>query len=275
MRVVVVDDGSSAGALSLEEEVFADVAILRQGNLGVATALNRGIEAALVRWPDTDFILTVDQDSEIGPLYIDRAVAAYFEAKANGAQVGAVSAAEFNDRPVARLKTTIRFPATLEVAQSGMLFPRATFAKFGLFDADLFIDCVDTDYALRMHKGGYIVLLAQGCKMSHEVGTVYPVRLFGKPIVVRGRTVKYSYHSAIRRYYISRNRVVIYRRYFWVAPLWNLRDLFAEACTATFSLLLGDGKARQLAAIALGVSHGIRGRLGEAPPTAKKLLGML
>lgn len=49
-EVILVDDGSSDGSKTMVEQAFPGVKILRQQNLGVSAARNRGIEAARFDW---------------------------------------------------------------------------------------------------------------------------------------------------------------------------------------------------------------------------------
>ncbi|MDH3761890.1 MAG: glycosyltransferase family 2 protein [Gammaproteobacteria bacterium] len=49
-EVILVDDGSSDGSEAMVEQAFPGVKILRQQNLGVSAARNRGIEAARFDW---------------------------------------------------------------------------------------------------------------------------------------------------------------------------------------------------------------------------------
>ncbi|MCY0905459.1 glycosyltransferase [Arthrobacter sp. H14-L1] len=271
--VVIVDDGSIPAFESRGLEEEEGFVILHQNNRGIASAINAGILTAFERWPHTDFVLTVDQDSQLVSCYLENALATFERARADGIEVGAVCAEQFNDWKVTPLNLVRGHRQTLQVAQSGMLFPRATLDRFGLFDTELFIDCVDTVYALKMLQAGSMVIMGKGCIMAHEVGVTLPLRFLARDIVFRGRVRRFSYHSALRRYYISRNRAVVLRRYFWVSPIWELKDTVAEARTAMLSIIFGPRKQDQIIAIVVGVMDAIRGRMGKASQSRERSLG--
>jgi rhamnosyltransferase len=260
-RVVVVDDGS-------REEFHVtvrdhSVVVARQENKGIAAAINSGIRVALENWPDLDFFLTVDQDSELAEDYVRCALGSFDRATERGLCVGAICAEMFNEGQVRRWRTINEQHVTLQVAQSGMLFPRATFRRFGLFNESLFIDAVDTEYALRMGVSGWFVAIGDGCRLVHQVGELVPIRIFGHRLVAGGRARSFSYHSTMRRYYITRNRLVTYRKYFSVAPGWIIFDTVAEIRTLLLSMLFAQRRWAQFGAVILGLIDGLRGRMGK------------
>lgn len=274
--VVVVDDGS--GPSQDRDSVLAakkNLIVLRQENLGIAAALNRGIRESERIFPSLEFVITVDQDSTLAPDYVRNAIEEFESASAAGIAVGAMCAGRFNDWFVTPRKIYGDFRSTLEVAQSGMLFPMSIFRTLGYFDECLFIDCVDTEYALRMLKAGSLVLIGRNCSMAHEVGQMVYLQMFGRPVRIAGKELKFSFHSALRRYYISRNRVIVYRQHFWSDPAWILRETLFETKTTVLSLLLGPEKRRQLLAIGMGIMDGVQGVDGKVSSARRSALESL
>lgn len=259
-HVIVVDDGSQPPVTGFDDP---DVQVLRQENSGIAAAINSGIRFTRQMWPGVGFYLTVDQDSLLAPDYVAKALETYSAAVADGVQVGGVCAEKFNDWSVTALSTEKGYRSALQVAQSGLLMPAGTLTDFGLFDEKLFIDCVDTEYVLRLFQKGSLVLLAEGCDMTHEVGATYPLTLFGRQVRWRGRSRTFSYHSAVRRYYITRNRTYVYRKNFGVSPRWLLRDSLLETRTTLLSVAFGPDKGLQIRAVVFGAVDGVRGSLGK------------
>lgn len=239
---------------------LANVVLLRQPNLGIAAALNRGIaHAQLTRHYDA--FLTVDQDSELAEDYVARALATAEPLESEEAPY-AVCAQTFNEWRVPVRRERGHFQEAMNVAQSGMLIPLRTWTRIGRFDESLFIDGVDTDYVFRIRRDGGFTAIGEGCAMTHEVGVLRTVSRRGRPVRVGGKILRYSYHSAARRYYITRNRVVLWRRYFSSDPVWQLKDLLAELRTLLLCLLFGPERAPQLRGTVLGLLDGIRGRRG-------------
>jgi rhamnosyltransferase len=78
-----------------------------------------------------------------------------------------------------------------------------------------------------------------------------------------GFTFKPTNHSAARRYYMSRNRVVLYRKYFRRFPRWILQSM-NESLRETAKCLLGEqDRARKLRSFLLGTWDGLTGRMGK------------
>ena len=266
--VVVVDDGSVeprdwATQLSNLDRIF----LFRQENCGIASAINRGVMRSLELVPSARFILTVDQDSDLGEAYVRNAIATFEQAREDEVNVGAICAEKFNDWSVAVRSVVKGHSTALQVAQSGMLLPVDSIRAFGPFDERFFIDCVETDFIFRMLAGGYVVLRGDGCHMKHEVGNLTPVVVFGRAVHVGKKALRFSYHSATRRYYITRNRVEFYRRYFWADPWWNLRDIILETRTLALCLIFGQARTAQAVSVVLGLTDGVAKRLGKIAPT--------
>ena len=80
------------------------------------------------------------------------------------------------------------------------------FEKAGFFDEKLFIDYVDHDFYLRLALAGYQLLECKGAKLIHQRGHYTQRKILGK-------LIETSNHSALRKYYITRNRMYMWKKY--------------------------------------------------------------
>ena len=71
LTIVVVDDGSRDGTKESVRQQFPTVVLLEgDGNLWWTAATNRGVEHALARGGADDFVLTLNDDTHVGPDYV-------------------------------------------------------------------------------------------------------------------------------------------------------------------------------------------------------------
>lgn len=261
--VVVVDDGSRSRVVVANGEEPSPVMVVRQLNKGIAAAINVGIATARSSFPDVRFILTVDQDTLLPADYLDRSVRAFEAARAAGVAVSATATARYNDKRAAMHRRVSGFNTAIAVAQSGMLFSVEALETIGLFDDSLVIDVVETDWVLRARSRGFFVVLAAGTSIEHPVGEPVPLSIGRWSVNIGGRQRFFSQHSAIRRYYITRNRLLVYPHYLAAVPDWIIRDTIAELKTLTLSLAFGAGRRQQTLAWMLGTLHGLAGKRGK------------
>ncbi len=267
-RVVVVDDGSrSTGA----DEALGSCArlgavVLRHdGNRGIAAALNTGIREALRSSPAPDAVLTLDQDSRMPRGYAAALLDARDAAAAAGLAVGLVAPEVVDGLPSQRTGTVAGLPVGRDPIQSGLLLPVDVVADVGPFDEALFIDGVDTDFALRCLDAGRLVVLAPGLTLGHRLGERHAVEAAGRPLVVRGRPLTVTRSAPFRYYYLARNRLVLLRRHGRRHPRWALDQAVGLAGHLVLVLALVPGRRERAAAVVHGIRDGVRGRGGPAP----------
>lgn len=270
-HLVLVDDGSST-PFALPAGVLPDALVIRQANLGIASALNAGVVTARTLWPSVAFVITVDQDSTLASDYVRKALRALESARADGVPVGAICAEQFNEWRVSPSGENSGHRTALQVAQSGLVLTTETLERFGPFSDELFIDCVDTEYVLRMLAAGTVVVVGEGCRLDHQVGEMVDLTVRGKQVRIGGRIRRVSIHTATRRYYITRNRVAVYPRFAKTAPKWLLRDTLLEAKTTLLSIAFGPAKKQQALAVLLGAIDGGQKKLGPISPRRRATL---
>ena len=265
-HVLVVDDGSSPDAtpvLSALEET--GITVVRQPqNSGIASALNEGVRQARMLW-EPDWILTMDQDSTLGEDYVKRALRSMANATAGGLRVGLVSPESHNGKPVKVLSASEDILQAFDPMQSGCLIPVSVLDEVGLFDESLFIDCVDTDFNLRIRAAGYTTPVGVGCDIGHSLGETRPMTIMGHRLRVGGQDLQVIHHSPVRVYYITRNIWVIASRHFSKNRLWMLRRLWMEVESNIVRLVFGPQRPKFMRAWAAGIRDAIAGRSGRIP----------
>ncbi|MDT0167627.1 glycosyltransferase [Pseudarthrobacter sp. BRE9] len=268
--VLVVDDGSSQDSsriLSVLEE--GGITVVRQSrNSGIASALNEGIRRARILWKP-DWILTMDQDSTLGDDYVENALRSVNNAAAQGMRVGLVSPESHNAKPVKTLHGNEQNEDVVQAfdpMQSGCLIPVSVLDEVGLFDESLFIDCVDTDFNLRIRAAGYSTPVGVGCDIAHSLGETRPMTILGRPLRVGGQDLQIIHHSPVRVYYITRNIWLMVVRYFSKNRIWMLRRLWMEVESNIVRFVFGPHRIKFLRAWLTGIRDAISGHSGRIRP---------
>ncbi|MCR5978976.1 glycosyltransferase [Gordonia jinghuaiqii] len=275
--VIIVDDGSPSLAASpqgavrtvLDECAAAGATVLENPtNQGIAHALNRGVREALARGADT--VLTLDQDTHLGPDYVRRAVDHLALAASLGVTDAMASPAFINDDVAPFWFAEKGLTLAFEPLQSGLVISRGLFEKIGLFDEDLFIDCVETEFYLRARAAGGSALIVPGNRIRHSLGrsaTWTPPR----PLrwMLRGRgagaAIEFTEDAPFRHYYIARNRSVMYRRYARTEPLWTSASIAKDVIARGRAMLIGTDRLSRVYLTAAGLRAAAKGETGRIP----------
>lgn len=135
----------------------------------------------------------------------------------------------------------------------GILVHRSLVARIGLPDAGFFLAADDVEYCLRAARAGARFILVAASRIEHPAAVTYPLRL-------PGRTLHCLALPPWKRYYDTRNRVLIARRYF------GLR-LFTQTLPSIVVRLLAalahePRKLAQVWASLAGLVDGVLGRKG-------------
>lgn len=173
--------------------------VFNYGNKGIAKALNIGCHLAIkdgMQWA-----LTMDQDSKFlnlsgeiisFVLKSDSNVALYYPSYIIEGQVYDKYIKE-NNQPIV-------------VMTSGNFLNLVVYEKIDGFEDKLFIDYVDVDYCLKLKKYGYKIANLPGATLEHELGQSIHKSFFSLKAIVTN-------HSSLRRYYITRNRLYVRKKY--------------------------------------------------------------
>lgn len=255
-HVVVIDNTPDSGAvnvLSDLERLETCTVIRNRKNLGIATALNIGIRQAISQ--GFPWIITFDQDSQIRDGYIKEMLSAYREA-ARHTQVGMLCP-RYED---ARLGIVFPTPRNANgdvfgCMTSGSMIQAETFQALGPMEDAFFIDYVDYEYCLRMRAAGFKIIECPKAILVHSLGRITRHKIFGKNLFTTN-------HSAKRRYYITRNRMVLIRRYFSKDREWVVAHFKAMVMESVMIFLAEQDKLSKARYIVRAIWDAIFNRLG-------------
>lgn len=253
--LIIVDNGSGEEtrrhlqyAASLDKVFVHNEAI----NLGVAAALNRGVEYA--RSNGYEWLLTMDQDSIAGPRMVETLLACRETHYAGDQAVVSLSPAIVDSYCLGtskNRKTHQRNVAKLVVITSGHLVKLSAYDKIGTYDERMFIDSVDFEFCLRLKAAGLKTIRCYDAKLFHSVGAKQNVKVLGWQIT-------FTTHLPIRRYYIVRNHVYITSKYLLRFPMWCIRKHLGMLALIFQIVLLETDKQENARQIARGFVDGVR-----------------
>lgn len=225
--------------------------VLNRSNLGIGKALNSGCEIAISK--GFQWILTMDQDSSFSSDIISR----YLECfeKLDGSEKAAIISPIHISSPIDPEHPCIA-EETTHVMTSGNLLNLTAYRCIGGFNESLFIDEVDHDYCLRARLKKYSIIEMPHVYLFHELGEEVEIRK-------NGQSIKTRTHSPLRFYYITRNRLYIWRRYSRHFPSAEPIGLTNIAKPLLFALLYHDQKLHRLYHIGRGIYHFLIGRYGK------------
>lgn len=208
-KVIIVDNGSKEKYVKYIKSINEDKIeiILNKENLGVATALNIGVRKALEN--GYEWILTMDQDSKASPDMVKKMFNVYNSINREERKDILSIFPNFVDERIQSIEENSNMNSYEYVdadITSGNLLRKEVFEKVGFFDDSLFIDLVDTDFCMRLNEKGIKMIKIRDAVLYHSLGESKTI----KGILGSFNT---SNHSALRRYYMTRNRFYIWERY--------------------------------------------------------------
>jgi rhamnosyltransferase len=256
--MVVVDNGSTEAELTPLRSISQQptLTLIENGeNLGIAAALNQGVLYA--RTLGCSWVILFDQDSEVTDGFVEQMLDTWSFA-AGREMVAAVHPRYVH--PVTGVEPWFRRAADggpFTSMTSGCLMPIWIFDKIGLFATEYFIDLVDTEYSLRIRAAGYRIIDSKQAVLLHTAGNPQRHRLLWIiPFTA-------SHHSSMRRYYISRNRVVLFRKYWRRFPGWTGATVL-ESLKETMKCFVGEAdRWQKIRSTWRGVRDGFAGKMGK------------
>jgi rhamnosyltransferase len=255
--LVVVDNGSPAkllGPLHMAARQSGFTLIENEANLGIAAALNTG-----VRWAKAQgfrYVALFDQDSTVTEGFC-QAMLVEYESHLQRDRVAVVTPSQV-ERSTGRARTH-RFAkdgSPLVAITSGSLMPVEIFDRCGWFQEELIIDCVDHEYCFRARSQGYTLAECREAVLVVAVGLTTGHQAFGLTISAR-------HYSARRRYYMTRNRLVMIQRFWKQQPTWCLRTLQDIVQDTIKVACVEEERWSKMTNTARGIYDALCGRMGK------------
>ncbi|ULR32468.1 glycosyltransferase [Dickeya fangzhongdai] len=233
------------------------------GNNGIGDALNYAVAEA--KKGEYDFLITFDQDTLVPNDYVKNIVDSFKNEKNIGVigpvyqDVNAGRECRFPVRygPFVlrkKLSNKKKVQDVMSIITSGSLYPVSIFESNGFFEGDYFIDYIDNEYCLRLIKNGYRVCVDPHIIINHALGN----RTVNK-LILNFSPTNYPYY---RKYYITRNRLFVYKKYIFKFPSFIVYDLMAFALDLIRVFLFENDRKNKLAAYWQGVKDFLGNKKG-------------
>jgi rhamnosyltransferase len=252
--VLVVDNHSNGAAVGMLRRLRSSsgvTLVLNDHNAGVAGALNQALHWASqrrYRW-----LLTFDQDTLACGDLLETAAEVY-DHFPNKDVIGLIGAQSYSDRRQRGEGSSEPWVEAKTVITSGTLMSLDACDAIGPFRDELFIDLVDLEYCLRARQKGFKVILSLTPSMHHQIGAMTTHRLPWKHTGT-------SNHTALRRYYMMRNHIVLAREYAFKDPGWVITSLHSRLKSIILICLFERDRLAKLRFTWLGLWDGLTSNL--------------
>jgi rhamnosyltransferase len=259
-------EGDSRGRSAVRSGLNQSVHLITNDrNLGIARALNQGVEWLVQA--GCDWALLFDQDSDPSQELLEGLPEVAARLALDDSKIALVGPA-YDDPKLGGRFPFVRFRAFVAkrlasngaepvdvdlLITSGSCVNLRCWTDIGPMDESLFIDSVDLEWCIRARSKGYRLLGIPWFTLHHELGGA-PVNIFG---------VLYPTHSPLRHYYMFRNAVALCRRGY-VPWQWKSLELTKMPLRVLVHGLYFKPRRAHLAMAFKGIYHGLLGRMGPA-----------
>jgi rhamnosyltransferase len=257
-KVVVVNNDRGEWPAGLRKPVFVHTPAR---NIGLAAAYNCGAEFA--RQQGATHLLLLDQDSVPAPGMVPQLLAQY----SRSGPIGAVGplwkdprtgeaggfAVRFGERRIPKPGDILEVEFLIS---SGSLIGLAALSEIGRFDDRLFIEHVDTDWALRAKAKGFALCGVAGAVLEHTIGDAV--------LDVPGSGRRAFVYPPERTYYLVRNSIRLWRRPY-ATWRWRLFDVWRLCRLILLYLVFAPDRGRRFKAILQGICDAFRPEIAERP----------
>lgn len=248
--IILVSNAAPPDLLDRLSQSLSVHVLVNGNNVGLATALNRGIVFAF-NDPNIQFVALFDQDSSPAdslPLALAQELV-----DSDSACLGPLLIDEkkpFASYPHTSSVFTKSNPGSIPT--SGTVISKGSWATVGPMLDDLFIDGIDHEWCFRACSKGLVVRRSEIHTMKHNMGDV-GINLFG--------TYKPIHRSPFRHYFIVRNS--IYLASLPYIPLkWRLLELFKTVRRIFVYAIVSTNRLETIQLLAKAIQDGLFKRLG-------------
>ena len=243
-EIIIIDNFSQNRDELIQFEKIGVNIIYNNSNLGIAKALNIALNYGNNK--NYDLLLTMDQDS-----YFEKESFKLLILGFNLKSEIAIVCPTINDVNSGNIsKSNKNWDEIFTTITSGSLCSVSKLVDIGGFNNSLYIDYVDVDLCLRLKKKKLIIIRSIKSILNHKLGNSKIYKFLGINFISTN-------HNKIRRYYYARNKVYIYKKYFFIFPLFVIRDFFSFLKTILIIILLEKEKQSKILNTLKGIYDGV------------------
>jgi rhamnosyltransferase len=225
-------------------------------NLGIAQALNNGIEIA--KKMGYNWVVTLDQDSNFELSILENMVNCYNNIQME--DIISLSPMIINHNIIPnQLKERQKNPYNFIVSTitSGNLLKISAWKAVNGFKEELFIDVVDTEFSHNLFKHHFKLIEVTNALMVHAIGELGEIKIFN-------HSIYWDKHSKIRNYYIVRNNIYFVKNWLFIHPFLTLYYIKESLIKLQLKVLLFESdKWKNLKVLFEGIKDGIFNNLGK------------
>ena len=223
-----------------------------RGNKGIAYALNYAAISAIKA--GYDWLMTMDQDSKATPSMVNKLMSFVYDNR--NKHLGIVAARPIFTDETVEVSLIPKYEYVDVVISSGNVINLAAYEEIGGFENKLFIDSVDTDFCLSLHLFKYKIIQLNTALFLHRLGDCKRKYFLGFIKMTP------TFHSVVRRYYITRNRYYLFDKYKYEFRDWIRREKYKNYKEFIMILLYEPNKWKKVLAIYKGWKDARKGVFG-------------
>jgi rhamnosyltransferase len=255
-RVIIIDNTPNIENEKLKNNIENDdtetVYIPLKENKGIAFAQNIGINE--VKKKGAEFVLFLDQDSNISFDSVKLLVSEYEKIRSSNLRISAIGPSHMDETTNVLYKAHGNDIGNQIIAttliSSGMLTSIQVLDDVGFMDERLFIDYVDFEWCWRAQRKGYTCFRSKNVIINHKLGFMTK-KVFNYSVVIS---------SPVRYYYQYRNYLFLCRRNY-VPRIWKCREGVKKLFLFVYIPLNSEKPLLVWVNMIKGICDGIRGEI--------------